>query len=241
MKQVLKRLMRTVGYEVYNKSRLPRFLDLYVDLKHYYADIGIATIVDVGANVGQSALYFNSHYPQAKIYSFEPIEETYKKLIETTSGSKNIQCYPYALSNMPGKIKINLQKDSQTNSLRHKSNNSNKEGGSVQEVMLSTLDLMAEELKWKSIDFLKVDAEGHDLDVIKGAEGLIAENAVKFILAEVDFIPECGEHTSFNELNNYLFEKQYTLLGFYDLGFPYPHRRGPMINANALYVMKSLI
>jgi FkbM family methyltransferase len=53
-----------------------------------------------------------------------------------------------------------------------------------EEVNIQTLDLYTLERKIKEIDFLKIDVEGHELDVLKGAEKLLSNGSIKCIQFE---------------------------------------------------------
>ena len=47
-------------------------------------------ILDVGANVGATSMFFAINYPKAKIFSFEPTEMNFRWLQKNTEGFKNI-------------------------------------------------------------------------------------------------------------------------------------------------------
>jgi FkbM family methyltransferase len=51
-------------------------------------------------------------------------------------------------------------------------------------VAVTTLDREMERFGWKTIDFLKIDAEGHDLHVLRGASGLLAAGRIEVIQFE---------------------------------------------------------
>ena len=53
-----------------------------------------------------------------------------------------------------------------------------------EEVRLSTVDLFCKENNIPHIHFLKIDVEGHELKVLKGAEGMIGSGAVDLIQFE---------------------------------------------------------
>lgn len=51
-------------------------------------------------------------------------------------------------------------------------------------VHATTIDLLAEARGWDALDVLKIDAEGHDLDVLRGATGLLAAQAIGLVQFE---------------------------------------------------------
>jgi hypothetical protein len=61
-------------------TAMPQGVDIHLDLKR----IGFSTqlVLDVGANVGQSAASFIKNDPKVKVYCFEPVVTTYQVLLE---------------------------------------------------------------------------------------------------------------------------------------------------------------
>ena len=58
---------------------------------------------------------------------------------------------------------------------------------------MQTLDGVARKLAWTSVDFIKIDVQGYELEVLKGAESLLTRCQV--LLIEVNLIPierRCG-------------------------------------------------
>jgi hypothetical protein len=51
-------------------------------------NMGIKTVLDIGAHEGKTAIQFLSLFPEAAIHSFEPIPACYEKLVEKTKDEK---------------------------------------------------------------------------------------------------------------------------------------------------------
>jgi hypothetical protein len=91
--QSLKTLLKQLTFQAYQKlspEGFPSGLSLAYDLKRILGDVPVNTIFDVGANIGQTALYFNKHFPGADIYSFEPVKATFNTLKNTVGHLSNI-------------------------------------------------------------------------------------------------------------------------------------------------------
>jgi len=61
-------------------------------------------------------------FPEAAIYSFEPVRATYKKLLEASRPFRNVRAIPLALGSKREQVKIELTGLSVQNSLRNRAN-----------------------------------------------------------------------------------------------------------------------
>lgn len=171
----------------------------------------ILTVFDIGANIGQSALRFGAAFPAAQIHCFEPAENTFNTLKKNLEKHTNIWCHKMALGSSYGKTEIYLTNCCYTTSLRMSSNTVGTE-----RVDISTVDRFAEENQIAQVHLLKIDAEGFDLEVLKGSEGLLSSAQIRFILIEVGFQAEDTNHVLLADVSSYLLPKGYALFGIYD-------------------------
>ena len=154
-------------------------------LKNFSTPGGV--FIDVGANIGYYSLAASSWVgKQGHVYSFEPLPKTngYLKKNILLNGKENISIYPYACSSSNGKAKMVVGKESGWSRLGYKN-----EGDTV--VKLITLDSFIQKNNITSVDVIKIDTEGADFEVIKGA----TETIRKFkpvILLEVEHIHNYG-------------------------------------------------
>jgi len=120
-----------------------------------------SVVVDVGANIGLVSILAAKRFNAKKVISFEPCSDNFillKKNIEVND-CKNIIINKFAISDKKGKTKLYLH-GSGTHSLVRK-------GKKFELVKQTTLD---EVLKNEPvIDLLKIDVEGAELKVLKGA------------------------------------------------------------------------
>ena len=71
-----KNYFREIGLQVYkslNPNHFRSGLDVALDVERLLGSKNIKNIFDVGANIGQTALYFHQKFHQAQIFSFEPV------------------------------------------------------------------------------------------------------------------------------------------------------------------------
>lgn len=212
--------LKTISY-FFKKRDKHKFLQYYFrgkdyvfDIINYYENNNLQTIFDVGANIGQSAERFRYFFKFAKIFSFEPINETFKILENKFINDKNTICCNFALSECKEEKIINLSNDKGLNSLVPEVN-IDFDNLNQQKVFASTIDDYCKEKSIEFINLIKIDTEGYDFLVLKGAEQILSNKNVDFIVCEVDFIHSKNKG-NFEEINNYLKNKGFLLSGFYD-------------------------
>lgn len=131
-------------------------------------------IFDIGANIGQSCAYFRQNFPDSKIFSFEPIPSTFEKLlrfVEKLPKNEKIHCYDLGMGFAEGSFEIFLKENSVLNSL---SNNLPLQTTEPPvEIKITTLDKFLKSQNLNKVDILKIDVEGYEIEVLKGAEELL--------------------------------------------------------------------
>lgn len=129
-----------------------------------YIQLGMR-VIDIGANYGvYSLLIANNIGKSGHLWSFEPTTATMLALQKSIKENSlnNITAIQTALSNRTGTATLSIGTDAVFNSI-----NSLTEGP-VEEVPVSTINQCAENYKWEKIDFIKLDAEGEEENIING-------------------------------------------------------------------------
>ena len=185
-------------------------------------------IFDVGANVGQTAKTYRRLFPSSQIWSFEPFPASYAALCSSLSDQK-FHPVPIALSDRVGSSIFNIGAGSETNSLLH----SYRETGETIEIQTETIDHFCSEHGVPRIDILKVDAEGAEALILKGAEEMFSHGAVRSVFVEVYFDPVYEGMPLMWDLHAQLKEVGFRLNGLYSL---VSGRNGLLSYGNALYL-----
>ena len=215
------------------------FLAIEKDWKRF--GIGLPRVVfDVGAHLGQTTLHFRKVFPSANVHSFEPFPENFRRLELKTKGKDRIQINQTALGSTTGLANMQAGHSDQAHSIRPKTKLEKNPAvkGKMPKVELSTIDSYLQKEGISNIDLLKIDVEGYELEVLKGAENALEKGKVQAVLAECDFDPEDTQHTYFNDLWNFMMGKNFSFFGLYDV-IHYENGMGIGF-CNALFVRKPL-
>lgn len=155
-------------------------------------------LFDVGANEGQYASLAFSEIPGAIIYSFEPSLFAFSKLHQKLGDFKNIHLFNIGLSNVKGVKKLYSSKEASVQSTFISRNQSL----FVEDVSVTTLDSFCEENHIEHIDFLKIDVEGFELQVLLGAKRLLDQKKIDFIQFEFGNHQKLARHflSDFHEI-----------------------------------------
>ena len=126
-------------------------------------------IYDLGANVGISSLFFASLYPKASIYGFEPLPENLEVCLLNYRGIGNqSQVFPWAIGSKTGQATFDCKNDSRGGRLETAHHDPNlRTTLQIQVKIISVVDLIEHE-GLPAPDFLKIDVEGAELDVLEG-------------------------------------------------------------------------
>ena len=130
---------------------------------------------DVGANAGWYSIICSKLNPEAGIYSFEPINSTYMKLIRNIALNSCINIFPnnFGLSDFDGVKEMYFdESESGAGSLRDIRGNAHRR----EIAHFMRLDDFVERYRVVP-DVMKIDVEGSELFVLKGGEKTLRENS----------------------------------------------------------------
>ena len=162
-----------------------------------------STIFDVGANIGAYAQTLRAKFPGADIYCFEPGQEAFDRLTANTN-KLNISLHNQAVGSSNGTIALVKSSNDEDGAMmtvyKEALTNVFTFAGDPGESIICDMICLDDFCKNKIhvIDYLKIDVEGHELEVLKGAAKMISEDKINVIQFE------------FNEFN--IFSKTF----FYD-------------------------
>ena len=155
-------------------------------------------IFDVGAHKGESINFFKRIYPKSLIYSFEPNPDTFKELTQNDAHSVRFiqqglsdsigfaSYYSQTQSHLGGLNKVNIHSK---DSLGYAKIAKNKEIT----VEINTLDNFCVNELIVAIDILKIDVQGLEASVLRGAQNILAKTSVVTVEVSLyDFYENTG-------------------------------------------------
>ena len=130
--------------------------------------------IDVGASFGIFSMAMaNAVGPQGSVWAFEPTPETAEFLQNTLAlnEARQVNLTRAAVSDRPGTVQFLTGANSELNAIAK----AGEEGGAVLTVPSLTLDQAAADYGWREVDFVKLDVEGHELQVIAGGRSFFTQ------------------------------------------------------------------
>lgn len=192
-------------------------------------------IIDGGANYGEFAESCLAKYRNPTIYCFEANVALADLLANKFKNRQNVHIIMKALGSKVGPVQFNISKNlpsssflerTEQNKQYHESIN---ETETVTDVDMIKLEDMKDQLK--TIDLLKLDVEGYELEVLKGAEGILPN--IRVIMLETWFSDGYKNAPYFSDIEQYLRNHNFKLLNLYN---SYTHPDMQLTTADAVFV-----
>lgn len=199
-------------------------------------------IVEAGAFDGDDSILLAEGWPSGVVHVFEPVPYLYEKIVKKVINYKNIQSYNWALSDKNGTAKFYISENA---------NNPNQPTASSSllqpkehlnyvpyilfknEIVVPTitLDTWAKKNNINNIDFLWLDVQGYEFQILKSSPEIF--KTVKAFLIEVEFIEAYKDQNLFYEIHAWAKNQGFVLLS---RNFEFDWWCG-----DALYIRKELL
>lgn len=215
LKASVKSIFHKFGYEIgmYRPSHLGE--SPFSDIRKLMCNSTAPIVFDVGANVGQTTESFKEMFSDAQIHAFEPGMSAFEKLEKRYGSHKNIILNKVGVgSSSETKIFLENSRTEMSSFLPLGPDGWGKIVNKVP-VEIITLDDYCAKKQIPYLNVLKVDTQGLDLEVLKGAQNIFAENRVQFLLMEVTFNEMYQGLPRFDEIFRFLTERNFKLVSFY--------------------------
>lgn len=182
LRKIIERPLRSLGAEILPHWELPQYAEDYVHaecLRKIFDSKAIDCVFDVGANNGYSGNFLRKKVGfTGTILSFEPLPELFKELKEASHNDKHWHAFDFALGAQSGELEMNVMNTSSFSSFLTPSS-ATPENMTSRNIVKTTINTRIERLADCYNDlatkygftrpFLKMDTQGFDLEVLKGA------------------------------------------------------------------------
>ena len=169
-------------------------------------------IFDVGSHKGELLYFFKELFSNSKVYCFEPQLDIFNTLLKfiKTNKYKNVVCENIGLDKFDGtKYFYSLNNTTQSTFLQIKDHKEKIK--SINDCKVARGDNYCFLKKIESIDILKINVQGLELDVIMGFEKYLSKSSIKLVLVEFDYSNRYEKKTTVGNLENFLSKYNYSL------------------------------
>jgi FkbM family methyltransferase len=199
------------------------------------ATLEVDHVIDVGANRGQFSLLARHLYPDATIIAFEPLADAGARWRSVFANDGNARLVPVALGADSRAATMFVTADGDSSSLlRPKENqtfhypSTTAVGSEV--VRVERLD-EAGAMPAAGTVLLKLDVQGHELEVLRGAGEILTR--IAYVYSEVSFVELYADQPLASDVNSFLVAAGFSLLGIGNVGAS--DADGSIIQADLLY------
>jgi FkbM family methyltransferase len=172
------------------------------------------TVIDVGAAHGTPPLY--DLFPEARFILLEPLDEFAPALNEIARGLKHAECLVAAVTSKPGRVVLNVHPDLMGSSLCKEEEGAHVDG-IERTVPAVTLNDVCAERGTRPPYLIKVDTQGSELQVLEGADRIMAETDV--IVLEASLFGFFKGGPQILDILLYMKERGFILYDVFDLQY----------------------
>jgi FkbM family methyltransferase len=193
-----------------------------------------ATVIDVGAHHGQFALLSRELFPQAEIFCVEPLPEAVERLEVTVGADPATTILPVAAAASQGTRRLHVSRKTDSSSLlpilkSYRTAFPGTEEAATVDIETTTLDsILPGEIRRPAL--LKVDVQGGELEVLLGAEALLAKIDAAYV--ECSFVEFYRGQALADEVIAALLDRGMRLVGVFSV---VRDRRGSCLQADLLF------
>jgi FkbM family methyltransferase len=143
-------------------------------------------VFDIGGNHGEWSTFALKYQPSIQIMTFEPVPFVFKSLKNALEPYSNVQLFNYALSDQSGTAVFHYypEADGLSGFYYREVLRGDHPDPLILEVNQTTLDVFCESKGINKIDFIKIDTEGAEWKILKGAKNLLKNQQIRAIQFE---------------------------------------------------------
>ena len=232
-KGMVRSVLNSFGYDIRRYEKAAGF-HANDDIRRLIGAVKAPVVLDVGANAGQSIAYFKHAMPDCRMHCFEPLPEAFQELAKIGRAYNDVVFNNVAVGSREGKAEFGRHSDTRQSSfLRTGSESWSAEVERVP-VDVTTVDAYCAKLGIRHVHVLKIDTQGYDFEVMKGAERTIERGGIQLIYSEFIFCRLYEGIPAFHEIFKWLADHEFDLVSVYDQN----HYNGRLAYADVLFASR---
>lgn len=146
-------------------------------------EINPEVILDIGGNIGTTSVFYSNMFPQAKIYTFEPVPGNFELLQKNVSGLANVSAFNVGLGDSDKKVLIYGSAE-QDNTGGFSLYDVDVDKSKSEQIEVKNSATFLSEIGVDKVDLLKIDTEGAEFDILTSMDREMLSN-VKWIIGEL--------------------------------------------------------
>ena len=199
-------------------------------------------IFDIGAYVGDTIKQFKTSFPESYIHAFEPFDESFSILKNRFQKTEKLFLNNIAVGESSvSDAKMYITQNKGSSSLLKPTKDANQfwEGNPLLlkeevKVDVTTIDSYCQKQNIKSIDILKIDVQGSEINVLKGATQMLKEKRIKLIFTEISIAHNYREQSEIEDIIKLLRVNKYKIFNFFKM----KHKKGKLIECDVLFYVE---
>jgi FkbM family methyltransferase len=231
LRRLLNPLLEPFGYQIYHGNPGAMGLDAFRDMQRLVTT-DRPTVFDVGANSGQTIRDLRRRFKKGAIHAFEPSDRAFTELVANCGHLPNVCLNHTALGSETGEYQFYEMNCSAMSSFLQPGRDGWSRIEQTVRTRVTTVDEYCQRHGIKSIDVLKSDTQGFDLEVLRGARTMLNSARIQLVYLEVNFAEIYEDLPRLDEIYAFMADRGYALVAFYR--FQFQHDRASW--SDALFV-----
>ena len=224
MKKSIKKLITKLGFRIVNVNSKDLFQNTYVTpLENFFQILNQfgfnpKHIVDVGANHGKWTRSALKYFPNAQITMVEPQYWLKDSIQDVLDSNDKVKLYPYGAGESEGTFSFTVANKDVSSSFNYSEEEAKERGYKQLQLPIITLNKLLSENNLSNPDIIKIDAEGIDIQVLKGASNYLGKTEI--IMVEASVLNKSYNNSLLKTIN-FMDENGYTLFDITEINRPF--------------------
>lgn len=247
LKNFIKKIFFKMGVKVVkiNSDFIVKHDPYLVQKRILNSNVKEPIIFDVGSFHGHVARKYRKLFPKSSIYCFEPFPDSFNVLKRNLGSDPSFKIFQIGVSDEIGKTLFNSNSFSQTNSILKTDSRGESTWGAglldtkdIIEIEISTIDQIVLDLGLEKIDILKMDVQGAEFKVLKGAEKSFKKGIINMIYSEIITMPTYEGQLELEDSLQLFKSIGFKLVGLYNYSYS---DIGNLRQVDALFIKKQCV